>query len=185
MLEHFPGYETCDLDVARSALLSRFGARRFEASPGKQKVFIKANWAETKHLKVITSFCSAQTDTSYDPLSVVRQYFEIGPQGRLAFEIGSKTTALTDAHPFVIIPSSVSFRVKALPQHQFISLRIENEALKNGNYILDSLTRKRVVIYYRVGEANHESFDDQPISAFQAVPGRSVSPDLHGVAALA
>lgn len=131
MLEQFPGYETRDLEFARDVTLSKFNASRFEYSSGASKVLVKANWAEATNVKVITAFCSAPTFAHYNELTSIRQYFEIGQQGRLEFQVGTKTTSLSSDIPSMVVPSSVAVSVKGRQNQHVVSLRIENHALTN------------------------------------------------------
>lgn len=130
MLERFPGFRTKNPEINREVLFANFNVSHFDCKFRERPFIAKANWADTKYVRITSAFCSTSTDIEYEAVPVIRQFFHARPKTRIAFSLNGRTEELSASNDSVIIPADTSFRGVASGEHEVIALKIEIESLR-------------------------------------------------------
>jgi AraC-like DNA-binding protein len=130
MLERFPGFHTKNPEVNREILFANFNVSHFDCQFREQPFVAKANWVDTKYVRVTSAFCSTSTDITYDAAPVVRQFLQARPRTHITFNHSARSDVLSASNTSVVIPAGSSFRGIASGEHGVVALRIEIAALR-------------------------------------------------------
>lgn len=130
-LRSFPGFETNDPEVNQENLRANFAVSHFDCGHRISHFIAKANWAETKYVRITNAFCNTSTNITYGATPHVKQFIHTGDKASFALEINGRQQELTPSSAAVIIPADTRYRCIASASHEVIALRIEETALNN------------------------------------------------------
>ncbi len=182
MLEAFEGFETSDPEVNREILFANFDVRRFDCAVGERAFAARANWADTKYMRITSAGCTTSTDIDYAPSPGIRMFVSASTGTRIAFELGRSQTILSAETPTAIIPSETAFRGNGHQQHEVVALRIACEGLRT---VASALLGEDVLLGRIIEERWHGPMDGMPLAVMQlasdldgGLPSESFAQDL-------
>ena len=127
LLEKQKFLDTSDQEIAREAILSKFGADRVEISKGEARFTINSSGVKLQSVALLRSYSNAAIVTGFPEADFFRQYFVLRGASQLA--IDQKTIDMSPSAS-VVVDSSKKIVVHTGADLEHLILRIDQETIK-------------------------------------------------------